>query len=408
VEDQLKEQQPSRLASPPLDGLRVIDASTVYAGPLAAMFLGDFGAEVLKIEHPLGDPARTHGFRKKGQGLWWKVISRNKLAITLKLSSPEGQNVMKRLIAENDVLVENFRPGVLERWNLGPEELHRVNPRLVMLRVTGFGQFGPYARRRAFGTLAEAMTGFAHLTGEANGPPTLPPFGLADGVAGMAGALAVMLALHKREQSGKGQVIDLALIDPLLTLLGPHPTVYDQLGIVQTRMGNRSSNNAPRNTYCTRDGTWVAISASTTSVAERVMRVVGHPEVIDEPWFASAGERVKHADLLDGYVTSWIGARDFDEVMRTFDEAGAALAPIYDISQVMSDPQFRARESITTVEDEDLGPLAMQNLIFRLSASPGSIRFAGRKLGQDNEPIFLDRLGLSREEYEAMREDGVI
>jgi crotonobetainyl-CoA:carnitine CoA-transferase CaiB-like acyl-CoA transferase len=173
-------------------------------------------------------------------------------------------------------------------------------------------------------------------------------------------------------------------------------------------MGNRSSNNAPRNTYCTRDGTWVAISASTTSVADRVMRVVGHPEVIDEPWFASAGERVKHADLLDGYVACWIGARDFDEVMRTFDEAGAALAPIYDISQVMSDPQFRARESITTVEDEDLGPLAMQNLIFRLSASPGSIRFAGRKLGQDNEPIFLDRLGLSREEYEAMREDGVI
>jgi crotonobetainyl-CoA:carnitine CoA-transferase CaiB-like acyl-CoA transferase len=396
-------------AGGPLTGIRVLDVSTVYAAPICAMMLGDYGADVVKVEHPRGDPARTHGHSKEGHGLWWKVISRNKRTVTLNLGQPAGQELLERLAFDADVLIENFRPGVMEKWGLGPDRLHEINPALVILRVTGFGQFGPYAARRAFGTLAEAMSGFAHQTGQPDGPPTLPPFGLADGVTGLAGTIAVLLALYDRSHNGgRGQVIDISLLEPLLTLLGPGPSAYDQLGIVPGRHGNRSPNNAPRNTYRTRDGRWVAISASATQVAERVMRLVGRPDIAEQPWFGSAGERVRHGDQLDDIVAKWIGARDFDEVMTAFEKAGAAIAPIYDIEQLVNDPQVAALEAITTIEDEDLGPLRMQNIMFRLSGSPGAIRFAGRRLGQDNEHIYGERLGLDRDEIAQLRQQGVI
>ena len=396
--------------SGPLTGIRVLDVSTVYAAPICAMLLGDYGAEVIKIEHPRGDPARTHGHNKDGHGLWWKVISRNKRTVTLNLGHPTGQELLERLAADADVLIENFRPGVMEKWSLGPDRLHEINPSLVILRVTGFGQYGPYAKRRAFGTLAEAMSGFAHQTGQPDGPPTLPPFGLADGVTGLAATVGVLLALYHRANGGggRGQVIDISLLEPLLTLLGPGPSVYDQLGIVPGRHGNRSPNNAPRNTYRTRDGRWVAISASATSIAERVMRLVGRPDIAEQPWFHSARERVRHGDQLDDIVGGWIGARDFDAVMTAFEEAGAAIAPIYDIEQLVNDPQVAALDAVTTVQDEDLGPLRMQNLMFRLSETPGAIRFPGRRLGQDNEPVYGERLGLCSERIAALREEGVI
>jgi crotonobetainyl-CoA:carnitine CoA-transferase CaiB-like acyl-CoA transferase len=393
----------------PLAGIRVLDLGTVYAAPITAMLLGDYGADVLKIEHPRGDPARTHGPSKDGHGLWWKVISRNKRTATLVLSRPEGREIVERLVADADVLIENFRPGVMERWGLGPERLLEINPGLVMLRVTGFGQTGPYAHRRAFGTLAEAMSGLAHQTGQPDGPPTLPPFGLADGVAAISGAYAVMLALYHRDvRDAGGQVIDLSLLAPLLGILGPGPSAYDQLGVVPGRHGNRSTNNAPRNAYRTRDGRWVAISASATSIAERVMVIVGRPDIAEQEWFASARERVRHADQLDGIVGEWIGARDFHEVMATFEQAGAAIAPIYDVEQVVNDPHVRATEMVATVPDEDLGPLRMQNLLFRLLGSPGRIRFAGRGLGQDTEQVYAERLGLDPEHIARLREDGVI
>jgi len=278
-----------------------------------------------------------------------------------------------------------------------------------MLRVTGFGQFGPYAQRRAFGTLAEAMSGVAHQTGQPDGPPTLPPFGLADGVTGLAGAIAVLLALYHRDTNGgRGQVIDVSLLEPLLTLIGPGPSVYDQLGVVPGRHGNRSPNNAPRNTYVTRDGRWVAISASATSIAERVIRLAGRPDIAEQPWFASARERVRHGDQLDTIVGGWIRARDFDEVMTAFQEAGAAIAPILDVEQLVNDPQVEALDAVTTVEDEDLGPLRMQNVMFRLADTPGGIRFAGRRLGQDNEEVYRERLGLDDRRLAQLREDGVI
>jgi crotonobetainyl-CoA:carnitine CoA-transferase CaiB-like acyl-CoA transferase len=393
----------------PLAGIRVLDVSTVYAAPITAMLLGDFGADVIKVEHPSGDPARTHGWNREGHGLWWKVISRNKRTVTLNLGKPEGQDILRRLVADADVLVENFRPGVMEKWGLGPDVLLEVNPRLVMLRVTGFGQTGPYAQRRAFGTLMEAMSGFAHQTGQEDGPPTLPPFGLADGVAGISGALAAMIALYARDaRGGTGQVIDLSLLEPLLGILGPGPTVYDQLGIIAGRHGNRSPNNAPRNAYLTRDGRWVAISASATSIAERVMRLVGRADLTEKPWFASAGERSRRSELLDAAVQKWIAARDFDEVVAAFEEAGAALAPIYDVEQLLNDPHVQARETITTVQDEDLGALKMQNLMFRLGGTPGAIRFPGRKIGQDTESVYRELLDLDESELAKLREAGVV
>ncbi|GAA4000698.1 CoA transferase [Streptomyces marokkonensis] len=391
-----------------LTGLRVLDLATLFAGPLAATMLGDFGAEVIKVEHPdRPDPSRGHGPSKDGIGLWWKLLGRNKRTITLDLSKPAGRTTLLRLVATADVVIENFRPGTLERWDLGWDELSAVNPRLVLARVTGFGQFGPYARRPGFGTLAEAMSGFAAMTGEPDAPPTLPPFGLADSIAALATSYAVMTALTARERTGEGQVVDMAIIEPILTVLGPQPTWYDQLGHVQPRTGNRSQNNAPRNTYRTADGTWVAVSASAQSVAERVMRLVGRPELIDEPWFATGAERARHADVLDAAVGDWIARHSRADVLAEFEKAQAAVAPVQDVRDVMADPQYQALDSVTTVDDPELGPLRMQNVLFRLSATPGAIRWAGRPHGADTEEV-LTGLGLTPTDVKELREEGVV
>ncbi|MFF9490987.1 CaiB/BaiF CoA transferase family protein [Streptomyces flaveolus] len=392
----------------PLAGLRVLDLATLFAGPLAATMLGDFGAEVVKVEHPTRpDPSRGHGPSKDGIGLWWKLLGRNKRTITLDLSKPAGRTTLLRLAATADVVIENFRPGTLEKWDLGWDELSAVNPRLVLTRVTGFGQFGPYARRPGFGTLAEAMSGFAAMTGEPDAPPTLPPFGLADSIAALATAYAVMTALAARDLTGEGQVVDMAIIEPILTVLGPQPIWYDQLGHVQPRTGNRSQNNAPRNTYRTADGTWVAVSTSAQSVAERVMRLVGRPELIDEPWFATGAERAQHADVLDAAVGDWIARHPRADVLAAFEKAEAAVAPVQDVRDVMADPQYQALDTVTTVDDPELGPLRMQNVLFRLSATPGAIRWAGRPHGADTEEV-LTELGLSPADVKELREAGVV
>ncbi|MEU4654212.1 CoA transferase [Streptomyces sp. NPDC023723] len=395
-------------APAPLTGLRVLDLATLFAGPLAATMLGDFGAEVIKVEHPdRPDPSRGHGPSKDGVGLWWKLLGRNKRTITLDLSKPGGRDTLLRLAAGADVVIENFRPGTLERWGLGWAELAEVNPRLVLTRVTGFGQFGPYAHRPGFGTLAEAMSGFAAMTGEADAPPTLPPFGLADSIAALATAYAVMTALAARDRTGEGQVVDMAIIEPILTVLGPQPLWYDQLGHVQPRTGNRSANNAPRNTYRTADGSWVAVSTSAQSVAERVMRLVGRPELIDEPWFATGAGRAHHADLLDQAVGDWIAGRPRAEVLAAFEAAEAAIAPVQDVRDVLADPQYQALDSVTTVDDPELGPLRMQNVLFRLSATPGAIRWAGRPHGADTDEV-LSELGLTPGDLKLLREAGAV
>ena len=390
-----------------LEGIKVIDAATLFAGPLAATILGDFGAEVLKVEHPKGDPSRSHGYAKDGIGLWWKMLGRNKRAVTLSMSTTEGAEIFKELARDADVVIESFRPGTLERWGLSYEELSRENPGLVLARVTGFGQFGPYSNRPGFGTIAESMSGFAHVTGQPDGPPTLPPFGLADGIAALATACAVLMALRARDATGKGQVVDLAIIEPIFTVLGPQPIAYDQLGVIQERTGNRSNNNAPRNTYQTKDGKWVAISTSAQNIAERVMRLVGRPEFIEEPWFHKGSERAKHADELDEAVGRWISERTTEEVVEAFEEANAAITPIYNIEDIMQDPQYQALDSIITVNDPELGPIKMQNVLFRLSETPGEVKWSGPQLGEHNEEVYRE-LGIDEERLERLKAEGVV
>ncbi|AJW43178.1 CoA transferase [Rhodococcus sp. 15-725-2-2b] len=393
----------------PLEGIKVLDISTILAGPLVAQILGDFGAEVIKIEHPTKpDGMRGHGLDKDGHPLWWTMIGRNKRTVTLDLGNSRGGAIFRRLAAEADVVVENFRPGTLERWGLGYDVLSELNPGLILLRVTGFGQTGPYATRPAFGTLVESMSGFAHLTGEADGPPTLPAFGLADSLAGIAGSSAVSMALlHRTNNGGKGQQIDLDLLSPIMAAVGPGVIYADQLGIDQERTGNRSSNNAPRNLYKTADGHWLAISTSANSIAERVLVLVGHPEVLDEPWFATGRQRAAHADLLDEYVGGWIAERTKDVVIDEFEKAGAAVAPVYKPSDLLSDPQVNAIEMVTTVEDDDLGPVRMQNVMWRMGGSPGRIRYTGRKHGADTDQV-LTEIGCSADEIEAMHRDSIV
>lgn len=394
----------------PLHGVRVLDVSTILAGPLCCQILGDFGADVIKIEHPVaGDSMRGHGEAKDGVPLWWKEISRNKRTVGLSLSEPDGAALFLRLAATADILVENFRPGTLERWGVGPERLHEVNPGLVIVRITGFGQTGPYAARPGFGTLAEAMSGFAHLTGEADGPPTLPAFGLADSICGIAASSAATMALYARAANGgRGQVVDFSLLEPIMAAVGPGPTVYDQLGVVPQRHGNRSTNNAPRNTYRTRDGRWVAVSTSAQAIAERVLRLVGHPEVIEEPWFRSGRGRAAHADLLDGYVGAWIGDRVRDEVVREFTAAGAAVAPVYDARDLVEDEHVRTTGMITAVPDDDLGEVRMHNVMWRMSRTPGQIRFTGRSLGADTEELLVGELGCTPELLAELRARKVV
>lgn len=393
----------------PLTGLRVLDASTILAGPLAAQILGDYGAEVIKVEHPTrGDGMRGHGLAKDGVPLWWKMVSRNKRTVSLYLGDPDGAAVFRQLAATADVVIENFRPGTFERWGLGYDVLAVDNPGLVLLRVTGFGQSGPYAGRPAFGTLVESMSGFAHLTGQPDGPPTLPAFGLADTLAGMAGAAAVSMALYHRDaRGGKGQEIDLDLLSPIMTAVGPGVIYADQLGIDQERTGNRSSNNSPRNTYLTADGHWLAVSTSADRIAQRVLTLVGHPEVLDEPWFATGRQRAQHADELDAHVGGWIGARTREEVIAAFDAAGAAVAPVYKPSELLDDPQVQAMELVTRVDDEELGPMRMQNVLWRMSGTPGRIRSTGRAIGADTDEV-LAELGVPAERVVELRKKGVV
>ena len=394
---------------PPIEGLRVIDASTVIAGPTVGMLLGDFGADVIKVEHPQGDPLRETGYQKNGFGLWFKMANRNKRGITLNFNTARGQELFKTLILSADVVIENFRTGTMEKWGLGWEDLSNINPKLIMVRVTGFGQTGPYRNRPGFGTIAEAFSGFASVTGEADGPPTLPNFGLADGVAAAYGTFATMFALYHRDaKGGNGQYIDLSIYEPLFQVLGPQPLQFDQLGIIQKRWGNRSKNNAPRNTYRTRDGHWVALSTNTPSIVSRVMTLCGGKKVSEDPRFQTPQDRVAHIEEIDGIVAAWIGRHDLQVVLEQFEKVEAAIGPAYDIGQIFQDPQYQARADIIEVLDEDLGPIKMTNAFPFMSETPAEIRHAGPRKGQHNHDILVGELGLSEHELVELEKDNVI
>jgi crotonobetainyl-CoA:carnitine CoA-transferase CaiB-like acyl-CoA transferase len=390
------------------DGIRVVDLSTLFAGPFVATLLGDHGADVVKIEHPRGDDARRWGESKDGVPLWWKVISRNKRLIALDLHAPEGQDIVKALIARADVVVENFRPGRLESWGLGWHTLHALNPRLIMVQMTGFGQEGPYSGYPGFGTLAEAMSGFAAVTGHADGPPTLPSFGLADGIAGIAGAFAVAGSLYKREHTGHGELIDVALYEPLMWIVGAHLVEYDQLQKVQQRNGNQSPRTSPRNTYKTKDNRWIALSASAESIAGRVFAAIGQPELVNDPRFRTNRDRVRHRDEVDGLIAAWAQTLTQEEALQALRAADAAVAPVYDASQAHADVHFRARGSVATYPDDDLGAITMQGVFPRLLNNPASVRWTGHTpVGAATDDV-LSELGFSTQTIEEWRQKGVI
>jgi formyl-CoA transferase len=349
------------------------------------------------------------GVHKGGVPLWWKVQGRNKRSITLDLHKPEGRDILRRLAKDADVLIENFRPGRMEKWGLGWENLAAINPRLIMVRVTGFGQTGPYKNRPGFGSLAEAISGCAHITGAPDGPPILPPFGLADGVAAQYALWATMFAIYERDVggSGKGQVIDVSLYEPLFSLLGYQSTLYDQLGVIQGRTGSRSIHSAPRNNYRTRDGRWVALSTNTPSIVDRVMRLTGGDAFADDPRFATGAGRVKHVDEIDAVVGGWIAERTLDEVIAAFEQAEGAVAPVYDIGQIFEDPHYRARNDIVSVPDPDLGSFRMQNVFPFLSRTPGRIRHSGPAIGEHTREV-LGELGLSDADIDQLAANQVI
>ncbi len=394
-----------------LEGLVVLDMSTMLAAPSAATLLGDYGAEVIKIEEPTrGDHCRRFGPSKDGEPLLWLSMSRNKRCITLNIREEEGSELLKRLVAQSDVLIENFRPGTLERRNLGWDVLSEINPGLVMLRVTGFGQDGPYSNRGGFGTIAEAMSGFAHMTGYPDGPPTLPNFALADGVCGVFGALSVMTAIYERDVkgSGKGQFIDISLYEPLLRLLESQSIQYDQLGIIARRMGNRLADAAPRNAYRTADGNWVALSASAQPIADNVFRAVGRPDMIEDPRFATQEARVKNVEELDSIISEWFLSHTMDDAIQIMRENRAVVGPIYDTAEVYEDPQVKHRQSFVTIEHETLGDVRVPNVHARFSRTPGQVRHLGRSLGADNYQVYGEMLGLPPAEVDGLRDKGVL
>jgi len=397
-------------SAPPLRGIRVVDAATLAAGPMVATALGEFGAEVIKVEQPgAGDPLRTWGPMKDGFGLFWKSVARNKRCVTLDLHHTEGQELFHRLLAVSDVLVVNNRPSALERWGLDWRPVHGAHPRLVMLHVSGYGGGGPASDRPGFGTLAEAMSGFAHVTGQPDGPPTLPPFFLADGVAAQTAAFAVMVALYHRDvHGGRGQLVDVNLIEPLSRLIETSTLAYDQLGVVPRRAGNRLDASAPRNVYRTADGRWVALSSASPNIVVRLYRAVGRPDLAEDPDYVDPVRRQVHGDEIDEVVARYVAGRPLADVMAVFEAAEVAAAPVYDARQLLDDEHLRARGTFVRVEDPDLGAVTVQASPARMSATPAGIDHLGRPLGADNDAVFGGLLGLDRARLDALRSAGTI
>ncbi|MEB8336196.1 CaiB/BaiF CoA transferase family protein [Streptomyces endophyticus] len=394
----------------PLHGLRVIEIATLAAGPTVATTLGEFGAEVIKVEQPCsGDPMRTWGDRRDGIGLLWKSIARNKRFTTLDLRTGAGQSLLHQLLEVSDVLVAGNRPGALARWGLDYDSVHTAHPHLVMAHITGYGSGGPKSDRPGYGTLAEAMSGFAHQTGQPEGPPTLPPFMLADGVAGLAATYAVMMALYHRDVHGAGgQLVDVSLIEPLTRLLETGTLAYDQLGLVKGRSGNMLPASAPRNTYRTADGRWLAVSSASPSIAARVFRAIGRDDMARDPELIDPVRRQERAVEVDEAVADWVGRHTLDEAMTVFEAAEAAATAVYDAPALLADEHLRARGTFVGVPDPDFGEVTVQAPVARLSETPGHVTHLGRDLGADNEAVFGALLGLSPAKLDELRAEGII
>ena len=396
-------------ANLPLRGVTVIDAGTMVAGPFVGTLMGDFGADVIKIEHPTqGDGQRRLEPIKDGIPLWWKVIARNKRCVTLDLSKPDGAEVFLDLVRHADVVVENYRPGTLERWGLGYERLAEVTPRLILLRISGYGQTGPYSARPGFGRVAEAMGGLSNLIGEPDGPPMTPGVPLGDFISGLLGAYAVMVALHHRDRQGEGQTIDLALYEAVFRLLEFDAIQLDQLGTVHTRLGNRVAHVAPSSTFRTSDAVYLTLAASTQSIWLRLCRAMQREDLPADPRFVDNSARLKHSEEINGLVGQWIAERKHHEVEEAFDRHEVAYSRIYDAADMFEDPHFLARKVLLRVRDRELGDAVVPSVVPKLSRSPGAIDHLGPTLGAHNEEIYRGKLGYPAEKLERLRRAGVI
>ena len=398
-------------AAGPLQGLRVLDISNVIAGPFAAGMLGDFGADVLKVELPgTGDPCRAIPPHKDGKPLIWKVTNRNKKAITLDLRKPEGAALFKRLVPRFDVLIENYRPGTLDKWGLDKETLWALAPKLTILRLTGFGQTGPYRNFPGFARLFEAYSGLTYITGERDGPPLHPGYPIGDPIAGVFGAFSVVTALYHRLKNpdSPGQEIDLSATEAMLRLLEVLPIEYDQLGQVHERIGNDNAYVAPANIFPTGDGHWVTFTCATQNIFERFAALIGRPELAADPRFAKNAARVQNRKEMDAMAEQWIAARPLTEVIEKLSDAGVSAAPIYDNRQIVEDPHFIERGAVTSVPDADFGSVKMPGVVPRFSATPGSIRSTGPAMGAHNAEVYGDLLGLTDDEQIRLRGKGVI
>jgi crotonobetainyl-CoA:carnitine CoA-transferase CaiB-like acyl-CoA transferase len=393
-------------ASAPLDGIRVIDLSRLVAGNMLSLQLADQGAEVIKVEDPrTGDPLRA--WRVKGLSLHWKVYARNKKSLALNLRSAAGRDLLMNLLSQGHVLVENYRPGTLEEMGFGPETLHERNPGLIIVRITGFGQDGPYRDRPGFGTLVEAMSGFAAKNGYGDRPPVLPPLALADMVAGLYGSYAVMVALRVVERGGRGQVIDLPLLDPIISILGPDVAIHRVTGERPQRTGSRSLTTSPRNVYATKDGRYIAISASIQIMAERVFRAIGRPEMIDDPRFRTNTDRVRHIDECDGAVAAFIAERTLDDAMAVFSASEVTATPVYEVDQLVTDPHIQQRGVIVEAPDTEAGSVLMHNVIPRLSETPGKLRRPAPALGEHTREV-LEATGYSEAQIRTLVEQAAV
>ena len=390
----------------PLDGVRVLDLSRLFAGNVLTQILGDFGAEVIKVEPPEGDTLRA--WQTCGVSTHWKIYARNKKSLALDLRRPEAIALLRRFVPTAQLLIESFRPGVLEKMGLGPDILHGLNPKLIIVRISGWGQDGPYSQRPGFGTIIEGMSGFASFNGFADREPVLPPMYLADGVAGLYGASAAMIALRAVEQNGgSGQVIDLPLLDPLFAILSPQAANYRLTGKVKPRTGSRSTNSAPRNVYQCSDGKYVALSGSTQGMAERIFRSIGRPDLMDDPRFKTNAGRVKNAADLDAIIGGYIGRHTQQQNLAFFENAGVTVGPIYDISQILQDPHFIEREIVADYPDAEMKSVPMHPVVPRLLGTPGSIRSPAPALGEHNQSL-LQALGVTEAEYDSLLADGIL
>ena len=397
--------------SGPLRGLRVLDIATVIAAPSCATLLADYGADVIKVELPgRGDSARDFPPFKNGKSLWWKAINRNKKFITLDLRLPEGLELFKQMITGFDVLVENFRPGTLDRWGLTREVLWELQPRLVILRATGFGQTGPYRDRAGFARLFEAMGGLTYITGEPTGEPMHSGYPLGDAIGGLFGAIGVLAALCQRikEPDAPGEEIDLSMTEAVLRLLDFLPIEHDQLGVVRERSGNANQYSAPAAVYSSRDGRYVSLSGSTNALFAANARAIDRPDLLEDPRFSTNSSRVQHTVELNGLFARWMREHTLEEILEAFVRQGGTIAPVYSIDQVFSDPQMIAREAIVSVPDADFGAVRMQNVVPRFVGNPGRVTSTAGELGEHNHAFYVSQMGLSEDELLALREQSVI